>query len=150
MSNVYSNVKQNYQSAENLMLCATKAYLCCAFMSWAGLDSLNGLTPTKITLVDEKASNEMKTEFIEEVIGKFVEEFAFVEFDIEKAWREQQEQRNSPADQQATASLASLTVNPNLAPGTYGYTTVIKLCTPSMLFNIFQTDSLETLWFIQA
>lgn len=72
MSNVYSKVKQNYQSAENLMLCATKAYLCCAFMSWAGLDSLDGVTPTKITLVDEKASNEMKTEFIEEVIGKFV------------------------------------------------------------------------------
>ena len=69
------------------MLCATKAYLCCAFMSWAGLDSLDGVTPTKITLVDEKASNEMKTEFIEEVIGKFVEQFAFVEFDIEKAWR---------------------------------------------------------------
>ena len=127
MSNVYSNVKQNYQSAENLMLCATKAYLCCAFMSWAGLDSLNGLTPTKITLVDEKASNEMKTEFVEEVIGKFVEEFAFVEFDIEKAWREQQEQRNSPADQQATASLASSTVNPNLAPGTYGYTDSYKI-----------------------
>ena len=69
------------------------AYLCCAFMSWAGLASLDGLTPTKITLVDE-ASNEMKTEFIEKVIGKFAEEFAFVEFDIEKAWREQQEQRN--------------------------------------------------------
>ena len=87
-------------------------------MSWAGLDSLDGLTPTKITLLDEKASNEMKTEFIEEVIVKFVEEFAFVEFDIEKAWREQQEQRNSPADQQETATCASLTVTPNLAPGT--------------------------------
>ena len=88
-------------------------------MSWAGLDSLDGLTPTKITLPDEKASNKMKTEFIEEVIGKFVEEFAFVEFDIEKAWREQQEQRNSPAEQQATTTCASLTVTPNLAPGTY-------------------------------
>ena len=64
----------------------------------------------------------MKTEFIEEVIGKFVEEFAFVEFDIEKAWREQQEQRNTPANQQATATCASLTVSPNLAPGTNGYT----------------------------
>ena len=116
-------------------------------MSWAGLDSLDGLTPTKITLIDEKASNEMKTEFIEEVIGKFVEEFAFVEFDIEKGWREQQEQRNSPADQQATATCASLTVTPSLAPGTYGFTHDSDT-TPSMLFNIFQTDSLETLWFI--
>ena len=133
MSNVYSKVKQNYQSAENLMLCGTKAYLCCAFMSWAGLDSLDGLKPTKITLVDEKASNQMKTKFIEEVIGKFVEEFAFVEFDIEKAWREQQEQRNSPADQQATATCASLTVSPNLAPGTHAHI--------HTLFNIFQTDN---------
>ena len=117
MTNVYSKVKQNYQSAENLMLCATKAYLscatkaylCCAFMSWAGLDSLDALTPTKITLIDKKASDEQKTKFIDEVLGKFVEKFPFVEFDIEKAWREQQEQRNS----------ASLTVTPNLAPGTY-------------------------------
>ena len=101
------------------MLCATKAYLCCAFMSWAGLDSLDGLTPTKIKLLDEKARDEEKTKFIEEIIGKFVEEFAFVEFDIEKAWREQHEQRNSPADQQATATSAT-TVAPNLAPGTYG------------------------------
>jgi len=51
-------------------------------MSWAGLDSLDGSTPTRITLIDENTCNEMKTEFIEEVIGKFVEEFAFVEFDI--------------------------------------------------------------------
>ena len=101
------------------MLCATKAYLCCASLSWAGLHSLDALTPTKITLIDKKASDEQKTKFIDEVIGKFVEEFAFVEFDIEKAWREHQEQRNSPADQQATASCASLTVTPNLAPGTY-------------------------------
>ena len=59
------------------MLCATKAYLCCAFMSWAGLDSLDGLTPTKIKLLDEKARDEEKTKFIEEIIGKFVEEFFF-------------------------------------------------------------------------
>ena len=56
-------------------------------MSWAGLDSLDALTPTKITLIDKKASDEQKTKFIDEVIGKFEEEFAFVEFDIEKAWR---------------------------------------------------------------
>ena len=78
----------------------------------------------------------MKTKFIEEVIGKFVEEFAFVEFDIEKAWREQQEQRNSPTDQQATATCASSTVPPKLAPGTHAH---IHTCSPHMLFNIFPT-----------
>ena len=101
MTNVYSKVKQNYESAENPMLCATKEYLCCTFMSWAGLDNLDTLT-----LIDKKASDKQKTK-------------AFVEFDIEKAWREQQEQRNCPADQQATTTCASFTVTPNLAPGTY-------------------------------
>ena len=114
MTNVYSKVKQNYESADNLMLCATKEYLCCAFKSWAGLDNLDTLT-----LIDKKASDKQKTKFIDEVISKFVEEFAFVEFDIEKALREQQEQRNCPADQQATTTCASFTVTPNLAPGTY-------------------------------
>ena len=41
--NVPNNVKKNYKSAENLMLSATKAYLCTAFKTWAGLDKLDGV-----------------------------------------------------------------------------------------------------------
>ena len=55
------------------LCCVLPRHTCCAFMSWTGLDSLDGLTPMKITLIEEKASKEMKTKFIEEVIGKFVE-----------------------------------------------------------------------------
>ena len=41
--NVPNNVKKNYKSSENLMLSATKAYLCTAFKTWAGLDKLDGV-----------------------------------------------------------------------------------------------------------
>jgi hypothetical protein len=39
------------------MLSATKAYLCEAFMTWAGLDNLDG-TPTKISVPSSDNSDE--------------------------------------------------------------------------------------------
>ena len=47
MVNVYSDVKKNYKSAELLMLTATKAHSCCAFMQWAGMEEQSD-TPVKI------------------------------------------------------------------------------------------------------
>lgn len=38
-----SNKEKNYKSAENLMLSATKEYLCAAFKTWAGLEKLEDL-----------------------------------------------------------------------------------------------------------
>ena len=92
MVNVYSDVKKNYKSAELLMLSVTKAYLCCAFMQWAGIETLDG-TPENITLPCEASSHEERVNFLNCTIGKFVEEFVLVECDVEKAWREQQEQK---------------------------------------------------------
>ena len=41
MVNVSNKVQKNYKSAESLMLSTTKAYLCFAFMKWAGLQTLD-------------------------------------------------------------------------------------------------------------
>lgn len=57
MVNVYSHVRKNYKSAELLMLSATKAYFCCVFMQWAGLEELGG-TLANITLPKENSSKE--------------------------------------------------------------------------------------------
>ena len=78
MVNVYSDVKKNYKSAELLMLSATKANLCCAFMQWTGMDSLKG-TPTNIQLPSKTSGKEERATFLNGTIGKFVEECVLVE-----------------------------------------------------------------------
>ena len=57
MVNVYSDVKKDYKSAELLMLSATKAYLCCSFMQWAGLEEISG-TPVNIKRPRKTSSQE--------------------------------------------------------------------------------------------
>ena len=91
--NVPNNVKKNYKSAENLMLSATKAYLCTAFKTWAGLDKLDGVPENLPKLPKHTDNIEVKKEFIEKQFGKFVDEYVLVEFDIEKTWREGLEER---------------------------------------------------------
>lgn len=61
-------------------------------MQWAGIETLDG-TPENITLPCEASSHEERVNFLNCTIGKFVEEFVLVECDVEKAWREQQEQK---------------------------------------------------------
>lgn len=65
------------------MLSATKAYLCSAFMEYAGLERFDG-TPKQITSSDPKD--------LERIIGCFVDEYVMLEFDVEKALRQQKEQ----------------------------------------------------------
>ena len=124
MVNVYSDVKKNYKSAELLMLSATKAYLCCAFMQWAGMEEMSG-TPVKIKLPPKASSQEDREKFLTDTVGKFVEEFVLVECDIEKAWREQHDQKRQQQrcpSQTFTASTPSTstssTANPQIQTGT--------------------------------
>lgn len=86
--NVSNKVQKNYKSAESLMLSATKAYLCTAFMTWAGLKELDDTPVNLPKLPTETDTKEVKREFLFKHIGKFVEEFVLVEFDVERAWME--------------------------------------------------------------
>lgn len=74
------------------MLSATKAYLCNAFMAWAGLENLDGI-PTKICVPSSDSSEEEKKFFLDSTIGKFVDMFVLAEFDVEKKQREEVEKR---------------------------------------------------------
>ena len=91
--NVPNNVKKNYKSAENLILSATKAYLCTAFKTWAELDKLDGVPENLPKLLKHTDTIEVKKEFIEKHFGKFVDEYVLVEFDVERAWRKGLEER---------------------------------------------------------
>ena len=92
MTNVYKDVKKNYKSAEHLMLCTTKAYICSAFMSWAGLENLDDI-PTSLQVPSVHCKKEEKEDFIKNTIGNFVEEYVLTEFDLEKLQRKEAEKR---------------------------------------------------------
>ena len=98
---MYTKVKKNYKSAEHLMLSATKAYLCEAFVTWAALEKLDG-TPTKICVPSSDNSKEEKKSFLNATIGKFVEQYVLTEFDLEVEKR-----RNESGKE--TTSLKELT-----------------------------------------
>ena len=85
--NVSTKVKNNFESANSLMPSVTKAYLCSAFMEYAGLEALDG-TPKNISSLDATD--------LENIIGCFVDEYVMVEFDVEKELRLQKEQAQQP------------------------------------------------------
>ena len=115
MTNVYSSVKKNYKSAEHLMLCSTKAYICSAFMNWAEFDTPDGVSKN-IVIPDNSSSKAEKKQFIDSTISKFVEEYILVEFNIETMWRDKLEKQRE-AEQESTnqASLCPY----QLIPGNY-------------------------------
>ena len=47
--NVTTDVKKNFKASAELLEEVTKAYICDAFMEWAGLDDMDG-KPSKITI----------------------------------------------------------------------------------------------------
>ena len=75
------------------MLSATKAYLCTAFKTWAGLDKLDGVPENLSKLPKHTYTIEVEKEVIEKHLWKFVDEYVLVESDVEKTWREGLEQR---------------------------------------------------------
>lgn len=58
-----------------------------------------------------------KSLFFKETIGRFVDKYVLVEFDIEKMWREQEEQKRKQSTPQQRASTASLNDSTELRPG---------------------------------
>lgn len=70
------------------MLSATQAYLCAAFKTWAGLEDLDGVPVNLPELPKKHDTTEVKGDYLFTQIGKFVDEFVLVEFDVERAWME--------------------------------------------------------------
>ena len=81
---MYNDVKKNFKASAELLQEVTKAYVCEAFMEWAGLDSMDG-TPRNITIPHPNTTKVVKKGFMESIIGKFVDEFILPNLDAEKA-----------------------------------------------------------------
>lgn len=90
--NVPKKVINNYSACESLMLSTTKAYLCEAFMTWADMPNLDAV-PSWFKEVQSAEDHSTQWQILQSHLGKFVDEFVMTEFDVEKAWREQVEQR---------------------------------------------------------
>lgn len=111
------------------MLSATKAYICSAFMKWADISSTSESISSLSHLQQKGTSVKQQWDFLEEYLGKFVDEFAMTEFDIEKKWREEKEKKKQEMENQTTPANpitanvgTSTTGNDNVqeafAPGT--------------------------------
>ena len=94
-----SRVKDNYSSCESLMLSATKAYICAAFMTWLGIADTSTSPPWVSSIAKEKNSA-VQWESLHIQLGKFVDEYVLTEFDIERAWRDQVEQQRQQKENQ--------------------------------------------------
>lgn len=81
------------------MLLATKAYLCNAFMTWTQISSRDA-SPSWFSEIERQEDPSAKWARLQLHLGKFVDEFVMTEFDIEKSWHEQLEQRRQQRQQQ--------------------------------------------------
>lgn len=60
-------------------------------MEWAGLDGLNAM-PQKIKLLQSSSSEQDKRQYLNDVLGAFVDEYIMAECDVDKELRTQSEQ----------------------------------------------------------
>ena len=97
--NVTSRVKDNYSSCESLMLSATKAYICAAFMTWLGTADTS-TSPLWVSSIAKEKNSAVQWESLHIQLGKFVDEYVLTEFDIERAWRDQVEQQRQQKENQ--------------------------------------------------
>ena len=87
------------------MLLATKAYICAAFMAWAGTTD-TATSPSWVSSIAKERNSAVQWESLQIKIGKFVDEYVLTEFDIERAWQEQLGQKLQEKENQRTLRLA--------------------------------------------
>ena len=116
--NVPPSVKKNYSACEALMLSATKAYLCNAFMTWLQISSTDAC-PSWFSEIKSQKDPSAKWASLQLHLGKFVDEFVMIECDIEKSWREQLEQRRQQGGDTSTIEQAESAVQNVNTPGEY-------------------------------
>ena len=123
------------------MFSATKAYLCTAFKTWAGLEKLDGVPSNLPKLSNSSDSIEIKKAFIEKHIGKFVDEFVLVEFDVEEAWMEEIEERGQQQGVQQQRGQAQTDTW-----CTIQMLWIRQLYRPQMLIPVVQVTVMILLW----
>lgn len=106
-NNVKPKVKDGFAPAEDLFLQVFNAYVVAAFMNWSGMTGMQS-PPTKVTPApDVKSSQEEKTEYLNNVIGSFVESFCLVLPNVKKAIEKQREQQQEVSWAESSANVAA-------------------------------------------
>lgn len=113
-NNVKAKVKDSFAPAEDLFLQVFTAYVLAAFMDFTGMTSLKS-PPTEVPVPAENIKQEEKSQYLEKVIGSFVDSFCFTLPNVEDAFKRQNEQQS----QQNASGSDEPTVSCNLIlPGT--------------------------------
>ena len=116
------------------MFSATKAYLCNAFMTWTQISSTDA-SPSWFSEIEREEDSSAKWARLQLHLGKFVDEFVMTEFDIEKSWREQLEQRRQQRQQQLMGRGSNATSQ--TLPTEVSHKVRCKLLRPWCLQKIF-------------
>lgn len=104
-------MKKNYSGAEALILQVSRAYICEAFMTWAGMDTLHSV-PTSHIVPKKSAAQEEKTAYIEKQIGAFVDKCCLLDAGVEQMWTLSESQRRSQREA-ANVTSSNETVAPS-------------------------------------
>ena len=83
--------KKIYAGAEALMLQVTRAHICEALMTWAGMENLES-RPLNLEILPQSATVQEKHEFLEGCNGNFVDKYALVVPDVKGEWEMEEAQ----------------------------------------------------------
>lgn len=76
-------------------------------MTWAGLENLNS-KPSYLDVPEKSTPKEDKIAFLEEQIGRFVDEYCLTEADVEGMWQSQNESVNATQSHQTVTPTDQL------------------------------------------
>lgn len=129
-NNVKQKVKDGFAPAEDLFLQVFNAYLVVAFMDWTGMMEIQS-PPTKVSTPPDAARNQKeKTQYLNNVIGSFVDSFCLVLPDVKKAIEKQREQQQQACVQNNNrVSAQSNTITPGKIYLLQQFTTSLKFIT---------------------
>ncbi|XP_067022428.1 uncharacterized protein [Acropora muricata] len=91
-NNVKQKVKDGFAPAQDLFLQVFNAYVVAAFMDWTGMMEIQSL-PTKVSTPDVRRNQQEKIQYLDKVIGSFVDSFCLALPNVKNAIDKQREQQ---------------------------------------------------------
>ena len=113
-NNVKQKVKDGFAPAQDLFLQVFNAYVVAAFMDWTGMMEIQSL-PTKVSAPpDVRRNQQEKIQYLNKVIGSFVDSFCLALPNVKNAIEKQREQQQQACFQ--NNNIGSVQSN-NILPG---------------------------------
>ena len=140
-NNVKQKVKDGFAPAEDLFLQVFNAYVVAAFMDWTGMMEIQS-PPTKVSAPPDVMRNQQeKTQYLNNVIGSFVDNFCLALPNVKKAIEKQREQQQQACVQNnGNDSVQSNSISPGmiylLLDATVDYLSSIHLFNLSVVLGL--------------